>query len=95
MWPDGVLKVEKQSSILPHALKCFCFPARKKCQARGSSPILEIQFNSRSNSVLTGPIQKAVKVPTGAWSFGHQHQSMYEIVPYFSTLPIFSFLFLT
>lgn len=40
-------------------------------QAKESSLILEIQFNSRNNSVLTEPVEEAVMESTDAWSFGH------------------------
>lgn len=77
--------------VLPHGLKC-CFSCQKKWQARESSPIFEIQFNSRSDGMLFGPVEKVVRVPTGVQSFGHQHQSMFQVVPYFSILPILVFL---
>lgn len=87
----SLFESRKIEPILPHGLKC-CFSCQKKSQARESSPIVEIEFNSRSDGMLFGPVEKVVKVPTSAQSFGHQHQSMFEIVPYFSTLPILVFL---
>lgn len=40
-------------------------------QAKESSLIFEIQFNSRNDGALTEPIEEATKEAAGAWLFGH------------------------
>lgn len=70
MYPDSFMNVEKLNSVLPHALKCSFF-LLESWQAKESSLIFEIQFNSRNDGALTEPIEEAMKESAGAWLFGH------------------------
>lgn len=67
---------------------CFwnVFSSVKICKTRDSSPVLGIQFNSRSAGLLTGVVEEAVTVPASSGSLAYLRWRLCKIAPCFSSL---------